>query len=393
MLYFKVKPYNEYHRNKLLTSHNRDRIKAIIDDGVNVPFNDFLTYALFREQKNLPGWQTFKDLKLLLPTRIEHFLQYFNLSGNYIRSVFKRGNDTDNSLIDAMGVGVGLSVISILYNLTEADWSRIPIRQIKDLDFIISSDGKKIIEVETKGSVVEHIDKMFEISGHRARIEKKKKIQRGVGNNSILYGTIAAIPDSDNGIPTCYILDPDGVEIPYDPQVFRIINRLYYYYDLFRIFSRSHFLIALRNRIDEVIKLNTLALNQVPLVNMNGEQYVFPNSLNETHSIIPDYAVGSVQVLKTGQLFFHGVRIDVVKSLLSQDYKNLLEIRYDDKADSELQVNLLARLSYAQARRLGVQIKKEQMPEYGKRYEVRLKALVRCNTAGRVFGWVNSFEL
>ena len=127
MYSFKVEYYNDEHKRLLEKYSCSDEIRRVINDGLKVTEEEFFSYALFREQKNHDGWQTYQDLKTKIPNRLLIFKEYYSVDNGLLCSRFNLANDRENHLTESIGVGAGLVLISQLYGLTEADWERIPV--------------------------------------------------------------------------------------------------------------------------------------------------------------------------------------------------------------------------------------------------------------------------
>lgn len=380
-----VRAYDQSHRDALLAGRSGTEVAAVLDTDVNVPTSDLLSYALFREQKDYPGWRNYHELARRAALRVAHFEEYFDTSGNELRSRFPRGDDPDRALTEAIGVGVGLTVVSAIHGLTQADWEKIPISTSKDLDFEIASTGGYMVEVEAKGSIVTPSEIRSEISSHAASIKAKKDSQRASGNTNVLYGTIAAVPSATTEPTICYMLDPPAHDSQLDPSVHRLLARMSFYYRELAIFSRAHFLVALRNRIAEIARLNSHELDGLPLLRADGKPFDAPVSLWRQHSCVEDFAFGRLYAVGNGKAFFRGVRNDVIEPLLSQTRSAIDTLRFDSLDERKVQIS--ARLSKRAAERLDVLSRSHQLQADVELWETKLDAVVNQDSAGRVFGW------
>lgn len=185
------------------------KIKKMVTEGFSVEEEEFYTYAIFREQKQRPNWRTYKDLEHYLPNRLQQFNDYFEIGPNGLVSKFSSQDETDNALTEGVGVGAALAVLSHAYDLTEADWEKIPVGIVKDLDFQIASTGQDFVEVEAKGAIVDDPKMLTEISGRAGHIKEKKIAQRNAGNKNVFFGVIASIPWQTDQEMVCRVLDPE----------------------------------------------------------------------------------------------------------------------------------------------------------------------------------------
>lgn len=148
-----VSIYNQHHRDLLKFNPQYEKLIELENNELTIPNEDFLIYCLFNEQKQHTGFRTFNDFRRKLPSRIELLQDYLDLSSPTITAKFKEVQE-QQIITERIGIGAGLSVISHLHGLTEADWNIKAVTKKKDLDYHISADDENIIEVECKGTLM-----------------------------------------------------------------------------------------------------------------------------------------------------------------------------------------------------------------------------------------------
>ena len=333
----KVSIYDEEHRRLLSSYPTVNYIKQINEKELYIPEEDFLIYCLFIEQKDFDGYRTFEDLKSIVSYRIEWLKEYLDLSYT-IRGKFP-SKYQPKEITERVGVGCSLLLISKIHNLTEADWKIKEISsEYKDLDFYISSDENHIIEVECKGT---YKDPNIKPSKQKKSIEEKKETQRRLNNNShkILYGVITSYYNKSDKLAHLRLLDPESNNKYGNPLKLKILSRLYFYLFVLNLFSRSHFLIALANRI-EILKILAAdqieKLNGIPLKNARGEDFDFPISLKFFKNPLPNKDYIGILFESTRQLnsyYFIGVHKDIVNILIKQKFSELVRLRFQPKTE------------------------------------------------------------
>lgn len=324
----KVSYYNKDHEQLLLQTPNADKIIKLVEKGYYLN-EDFWVYSVFTDQAGYDGFKTFDDLSSLWIDQYKYTGRYFDLENKTIKAKLPSDKYRGSQLTERIGVAGGLSLVSYIHDLTEADWRVIPITGTKDLDFEIASDGKNIVEVECKGSFAKDNNISSSISNHKSDIEEKKKEQRRLGNKNVLYGVITSFSDDENIIAHSRLLDPESYTEYDDPYKSRILSRLGFYLIEIRKFSRSHFLIALANRIS-VIQASTKdsykSFNKLPLINAKEEIFNYPISLENNKSIITsstDNGFGDV-LIHNDEYFVFGFDREIIEMLIKQDFEELV---------------------------------------------------------------------
>lgn len=343
MYRFKVQYYNDEHKRLLERYSCSGAIEKMMRNGFEVPEEEFHSYALFREQKKYDGWRTYQDLKTKVPSRLSIFKEYFSINDGLICSNFAQADDRDSHLTESIGIGGGLSLVSRLYDLTEADWEKIPVSNEKDLDFEIASNGNEYIEVEVKGAVVQNVNNKSEVSDRAGSIRDKKRDKtKRTNNNSARLGVIVSVSDKCGEVPICRLLDPDGRSYDMSPEKYRLLARLSYYYRELRVLGRFGLLSDINNRIRALYYSSDYnSLDGLALLDVNNEKMSPPLSAMHSKSIAGDFAFGEVIELKSGQYYFYGMMYDIFDVLITQKFESINNYKKKSRIES---VKITARL-------------------------------------------------
>ncbi len=385
MIRFDVAYYDDTHKKDLATLPCRDRLQAVVDKGLEVVGNEFCAYSMFREQKDLPGWRTFDEMRKLLPRRIQAFRDYFSFAHETVTSRFSTRGQLDNTQIEAAGVGAALTLASNIYGLTEADWQRIPEEEVKTLDHRIASAGDHFVEVEAKGTVTDEFVRKTVVSAKKTDIAEKKAAQRLEGNDHTMIGVITAFPTQPGQLALCRIMDPPSQVKDDDPRRHKILARLYFYWRELSFLTRSHLVIALRNRWQDLAAIRDIAaLDGFPLLGGNGKRLGIPSSLEMSKSLAgPHIAFGEAIPMEGPELYFYGFAFDVLQQLLDQQHDSIAEFKSGAPTQLTQKTRVTIRLRKADARRYDVDWQKTSDPN---RLQTTVTAKLYANSAGRVVG-------
>ena len=334
----KVSVYNDAHRNLLESSSPiYDKIQNIDRKDIEISREDFLIYSLFKEQKNYPGFKTFADLKKKLPNRIGWLNDYLSQDSPTITAAFDNAQ-VQKQITENVGIGAGLSVISHLHGLTDADWENIPDSTQKDTDYSISSDGKNIIEVECKGTFADPDLKISSVSNMRKDIEDKKSFQRShESNDNLLYGVITSYDANPDKLPHCRILDPISDNEYDSPWKLRLLSRLRFYLRELNLISQSPLLVALSNKLQTLNHLSDEEIKKtdnLPLSKADGEPLPFPVSfdLHKTRVLGEHSGFGNVVKVDQNQYLFYGYCDEVITKLITQNYSEIMHMKFPTKS-------------------------------------------------------------
>ena len=360
-------------------------------NGLEIDDQEYLVYTLFREQKVHPGWHTYAELKAKLPSRQAAYEQYFDLSGGTVRSCFINAADLDNAKTEGSGVGATLSVVSALYGMTEADWEKIPVAQVKDLDFHAST-GKETVEVEAKGTVDNSRAKAG-ISGKKGQIEAKKTAQRSpaVNNTNTLIGVIASFPNVAGQNAVCRLLDPPVESPTNDPRKYKLLARLSYYWREVGSFRSLDSLLRLANRLRAISLVEDYSVfDGQPLLDQHGERFGRPESIFSTHSVVgSNFAFGEVVPLSPGVFYFYGFEASILDMLIEQSFRDILAFR-SSSAGERIPAPIIARVPGSDLSQTSTSQQGGSPPRVGNlnRFEIPSRGEFAVTQAGRVIGKV-----
>lgn len=378
----RISTYDKKHQELFRINHPRyDTIKAIDNKIIDIPRQDFLIYSLFKEQKDKRGFRSYSELKNKLPTRLGIFKDYLDFDSHTIRAQFDNAED-QKIITESVGIGAALSIVSHIHGLTAADWNVIPVGPVKDLDFHIASDGNNIIEVECKGNFGNPKEKNSTVSKMKKHIEEKKSAQRTNGNKNILYGAITSYDNEKGNISHCRLLDPESDNVYDSPFKSRVISRLRHYYKGLSFISKSHFLIALTNRIETLNILdekNFLKMDNLSLKKIDGESFGFPVSYEFQRTKVPGMdAFANVSKIGKNKYFLFGYHNEIVDALIKQDFDLLTKMKFQPKTIYET---------------INARLKENECQSQGEYYvlqhgfvEQKLKGISYCSSDGTIFG-------
>jgi hypothetical protein len=207
----------------------------------------------------------------------------------------------------------------------------------------VGSDGRHLVQVETKGSYVPRNDlKASTVSNHKASILGKKAVlalggESADANTVLRYGTIAVIGDGAHAL-RCWLLDPPPDGIGFVPGRARILNRITFLRDWITFVSpRSSLAVALANRLSDLQAINDpWELDGLPLRRADGDVLSFAgtswpierSSFFAGKSVVADGPHGGVVIQGYGtRLFFVGIREALVQLALEQRFSDITAYR------------------------------------------------------------------
>lgn len=326
----------------------------IIKGYIKVPYVDFQTYFLFKHQFEDDPPHYFITKRLDLPHEWGSLRQYFNYNNSTeMFSAIRPSNNGNPEISESLGVGGALASSSkIFLNLTQADWRKLPITSTKDFDFThLASTGDKYITIEAKGSIVTDNQKLTEISSHKngkSGISTKKEdpnFKRNYDRNKVFFYGVITASDQLNHTFSRFVDPPFIGDIPMPPEQYKLLARLYYYFDFARIISsRSYIVLALSNRIQSLsISSNYKIFDKQPLINSSFEPLTVTESFvnSKTHSTDRNM-VGAIEIFNKEELMFIGLHTEVYKMLIDQSISDINTFRVEP---SVTQTQLICKLS------------------------------------------------
>tara|TARA_R110002167_G_scaffold287357_2_gene492225 strand:- start:326 stop:1579 length:1254 start_codon:yes stop_codon:yes gene_type:complete len=323
-------------------------LKVLTIKGVEVPYEDFLTYCIFNNQNSeIPGYRTYAELNQRIKNLAGPFIEYTLLetSNSKLKSKFNHNNEQTH-VSESIGNAGALSVLSYAYGLTQADWKRINIAGHKDFDFdstIIDGFSKKLV-VEAKGTIVE--DNMSTALDSRIRSQKRSiklkkkdkslKIKYKTGVN-LLLGAIAVL-DPINHLKVLLVDPPSNSEMtPNEGRKIKLIKRLKYYQEFIDIIiGKTNLALVLFNRIKSLEKITVVSeLDNLSLKTVNGKQIILSQSYIMSHSNISQSILGQLKPIGKDRAMFIGVPVNLIDILVEQNQNKILDFKM--KPDSAKQ--------------------------------------------------------
>lgn len=389
--------YDENHRSLLLKLPNSQQILSTVANGIQIPTAQFLTYYLFHKKRlGKDGYRGYHDLEAHISKAIGEIEDWIEFAENTV-SAAADARPFDRTLTERYGEAIGLSVVNALHGLHEADWDKIPERPgrhgLKTFDYA-ASDGVRMIQVETKGCVIETPRPTDQnVRNHKNSIELKKssiaKTEDYPYSADVRYGTIAAL--TYEGRPRCWLLDPPS-DIALNPRRWRLIARMNFIADLIVfLLPRSQLASSLVTRVADVAALrDPFELDGLTLIRPDGKaigRVVEMDWMDAPHDRLSyvdgSPTVGHILILKQDRLFFIGIRDDLIDLAISQDFHAILEQSAPPHSTTKW---VLCRIPRGRATRRGVESLDQKRRK--DRIEFWAKGQLFYSAGGLVFGVV-----
>ncbi len=256
--------YDEAERAKLLAYSTGQTIEALVRAPIDVPMAEFLAYYLFhRKRLGSPGFRDLAAIGRKLGAALAHLDGCVTFNGHSIRTADGVGHQL-TEVSEHIGESIGLSVVSRIHGLNEADWAPIPEQRGRtaqpSFDFELSvpspvdgprdialpesvrgleraveddtaSDGNSLVQVENKGSsAIDNREHSPAVVAQKRKIDKKKAKLRSanVTASTIRYGTIAVVDRLRNELQRCGIREKPSrsAGTPMPPRLRRCDGRL-----------------------------------------------------------------------------------------------------------------------------------------------------------------------
>lgn len=395
--------YNEHEEQKLRAYPSANEIHQIVSNPVEVPSAEFLTYFLFNRKRSNPTiYRNYREIQRYLGDSLSEMRGFVDFNTHSIR-LSPTLDQPRRTISEYVGESIGLSIISRIHGLIEADWIPIPEGNRRTFDYEIASTGDQIIQVEAKGTSVDDNRIQSEnVRSQKSRLDAKKAdLNKLVANGqdrhpaSLRYGTISALDSRNEGMVKCWLTDPDPDPIKETPERTRLISRLKFLRDWISFISpRSQFSTALNTRLGciENIK-DSNELDNIPIRRINGEPYSFAPmfALGQEFSffmnksrIVHGSAGGVTLRLSPHELFFLGLREDAVMLAAKQNFKTITNMKFPVTSDDK-EVECV--FSINRYKELGPIIPESIPLEKSKQYiKFKLKGQLHFNASGLVFG-------
>lgn len=331
-LKIKVDYYNNDEKENIKKNfpNDFDLIEAVAGKTIEIPYEDFKVYSVFRYQYETLGYRTFDELSSIAQgiQEFEHILKYDPEIKSLVKAIPERSFPSYVS--ETIGVAGGLTVGSTIYQLTQADWQQINITKNKDFDFKrTAATSNKYINLELKGCIVEDNSKKDEaVSRHKLSIHNKKEdpnfqIKYDYATDTCLG--IIVVADSSKELQA-WLVDPEFDRPNMYPNIFKLFKRIFYYYNLLHSISpRSTIITALANKYKIMERLTEFDfINSVPLVNQNLEPILISESFFNTRTSNDNKTiVGKLSVINN-ILVFIGIQVRFIEMIVRQNYSEII---------------------------------------------------------------------
>lgn len=403
-----VEFYDADEKAKLLKYPTAAVMSQMVRDGIEVPTEEFLTYYLFYKRRpGKAGWRSYPELGAKIGHAIAELDDWLEFTGKSIVTPADLGTQ-DKAISERIGESIGMSVVSRIHGLTNADWDRIDTHGgpggFSTFDFQIASDGIRIVQLETKGSSIPvNTKKASTVSNHKRDIHDKKEaiatreLQMSYPYPAdVRYGTITVVGEQIDSPVKCLLVDPPSHEQQGLAKKLRLIQRQIFLRDWITLLSpRSQLASALQTRLSSLRRLpDPYILDGLPLLKGNGENFDFsPQGYYGVHSTffaskakISDGPSGGVTVtLPDGDLFFLGIREDLLALAARQQFSEILEYK-SQVGSMEKEVECVFSAQAFRGLKLSSAARSNLRPYRDGYYHFSLKGEIHYADSGILFG-------
>ena len=343
--------YDEVERRKLLTYPTASVMKALVDQPLEIPKAEFLTYYLFHRIKlGTNAYSDYDTVGRMVHRWLSAIGECIDYESGSVRTPHGATHQL-NEVSEHVGEAIGLCVMNRIHGLTEADWSVIPEERGRgarpSFDFQIASDGRQFVQIEAKGSsVTDNRILSAAVKEQKRKIDEKKAKLAALKQEgkdpypaSYRYGTIAVVDARRDGNVRCLLTDPPSSQMDQDPAKFRLLSRMRHLRDWVSFLGpRSALAAALVTQVAALEALrDPFELEGVRLLRGNG----FPfdtkpyggfsshhSSFMLSKSRVTDGPAGGVVFpLSKKALFFFGVREKLISMAADAEFKELTDYR------------------------------------------------------------------
>lgn len=389
--------YDDEQKKKFKKNKYPLKIGSLVSESVSINTNEFLTYLLFTEQKDAPGFRTFTDFRKRMPKSLALIDGYLQFDGKKMISSHDP-KDMDKNLTERLGVAMSLSILNKIHNLTEADWKLIEIKTSeKSLDFYyVSVEKNEYIQVEAKGSTTKDNKKKANASNQKADIDDKKKAEERKEDHRInkyktyTYGVISVLDNKIGSMPQVWLIDPLSESLITPPRKFKLLTRLQFYWRSLRAISPSSILLhALINRIETLETLdNYNDLDKSILLDRKGKEMIIHSRSFPTKSVIGrNRIIGRIYPYDEKHIYYMGFPRELFVLLIEQNFKKIIEYRYiKKKTKSRMTVKCRIRSDQNKRYMIPPNIDFEFIDKKEEYIEFKLEGDLYESTSGRVFG-------
>lgn len=360
-----VEFYTSEEMRKLRSFPSWDGIHDVVEDPIEIPSSELLTYYLFNTKRALPDrYGNYDEISSDIGSLLGPLEQYVDFNGSSVSVPSQVANMPDH-VTEHLGEAIGLSVINRIHGLTEADWSPIEPRggpdAVSTLDYQFASDGRNLIQVENKGTVIEdNRDKSDSVYQHKSRISDKKGEIRRLDRRDayphevgICYGTIAAPDRRSQSVAKCWLADPDPQVPEGPPAEWRLLKRLYFISEWVSFLSpRSQIASALRTRVHALRAIeNPFELDGVPLREARGDPFGYVSDpfrgqgrtfMDYKSQVVDEPSGGHVVQLDSTRLLLVGIREDLIEMAETQDFSEIEEYKFAARSQEDMVLCLVS---------------------------------------------------
>lgn len=367
-----VEYYNDRHKQLLNDSsrydkHFIDNMNKIVSDGIEITGAEFLINSLFFKKSTTAKKYTKRDdLINAIDCATQYFIDDLEITNDSLR-VQEDSTPESAIVMKRVGESIGISVISRIIGVNEADWAVIPELDIKAFDFRYAVTTKGVVQIEAKGSSSGDVSsKSDSIYTHASNIGKKKKVMSSNSNHpypgDFNYATIAYCPEGREQKLKCYLLDPPSGSSNINLQEEKLSKRLSFYYNVMNFLSpESKLLDLLRDRIIDLSK-NRVSVNtadELPYYIKSNENGSFDKSFflhKRTINLGGNKISGDWFFLKKNYILFIGMKNSIINDIVSQNVDSLLNLKYEVLSNNkEITFNIVTKYQKQQLKKLKIE--------------------------------------
>lgn len=406
-----VEYYDTAQRTLFQGFPNATTLNNLVQNGITISRDEFLSYMMFTEQMDRNGFRTYSDLQGRIQSRLGDIDDFLSFNNGSVQARIIGNDMMQIGFTERIGVALGLCVVNMIHGLTTADWKKIPTAPGRkghptfDFEIPIASTGANFIQAENKGSTItDNSQQNNSVQAHYSGIQGKKKYvrkeeqQRHIPiHQNLFYGTIGVLDNRENSIAKVWLVDPPAFGIEMEPKKYKLLARLRYYLDEFKnIGVKDKIIKALIKRIEEIENSSEyLKFDNVPLDYKYPRAYHLFMDGKMFAAVDNNEAFGRIFIVELKQNvlpFLIAFPKALLRIIILQNFDSILNYEYSPDFISE-NVQVLMRLGDKDLveQKLPVNLK-FILNERKKYYESTYFGKVSHSTDGRIFGLLNNYE-
>ena len=406
-----VEYYDTAQRTLFQGFPNATTLNNLVQNGITISRDEFLSYMMFTEQMDRNGFRTYSDLQGRIQSRLGDIDDFLSFNNGSVQARIIGNDMMQIGFTERIGVALGLCVVNMIHGLTTADWKKIPTAPGRkghptfDFEIPIASTGANFIQAENKGSTItDNSQQNNSVQAHYSGIQGKKKYvrkeeqQRHIPiHQNLFYGTIGVLDNRENSIAKVWLVDPPAFGIEMEPKKYKLLARLRYYLDEFKnIGVKDKIIKALVKRIEEIENSSEyLKFDNVPLDYKYPRAYHLFMDGKMFAAVDNNEAFGRIFIVELKQNvlpFLIAFPKALLRIIILQNFDSILNYEYSPDFISE-NVQVLMRLGDKDLveQKLPVNLK-FILNERKKYYESTYFGKVSHSTDGRIFGLLNNYE-